>query len=389
AAPAATAVPVTAASPGASDPRLEEIRRQIDATGADWIAGPTSVSEGGWAALEATLTFRLPPDYESLPKVDLSEQMGKDQLPARWDWREHDGWTPVKNQGRCGSCWAFSACGALEACARIVDGEEYDLSEQQLLSCNWSGYGCGGGWFEGCEEVFRRLGAVSEECMPYQASDNVVCAIDGCEPLTRTREFLLIEPTVPSIKAAVYLHGPISVAMAVLPDFDYYRGGCYSTIRHGDINHAVVIVGWDDDACGGQGAWICKNSWGTGWGDLGWFQIRYGDCSIGEGACLFVPEPAPRVRIETVPLATTTNPWMPLQIEARVRSKNGTPILADSVRCFHRVDGGEWRSQTLRPQSDGETWIAEIQAPAMPARVEYFLRACCLLYTSDAADEFR
>lgn len=116
--------------------------------------------------------------------------------------------------------------------------------------------------------------------MPYQASDNVVCAIDGCEPLTRTREFLLIEPTVPSIKAAVYLHGPISVAMAVLPDFDYYRGGCYSTIRHGDINHAVVIVGWDDDACGGQGAWICKNSWGTGWGESGFFCIAYGQCGI-------------------------------------------------------------------------------------------------------------
>ena len=194
-----------------------------------------------------------------------------------YDWRYMGGVTPVKAQGNCGSCWDFAATGAFESSVIINTGLELDLSEQQVLSCNTGGSSCNGGWMEDAYAVFAGYGAVLESCMPYQADDTVPCTQHNCEPAVWVASWQDIPNNVSSIKNAL-LTGPVSTTFMVWSDFHW---NCYWHDDTGDLNHAVVIVGWDDNMCGGQGAWIVKNSWGTGWGDNGYFYMPYGSCGIG------------------------------------------------------------------------------------------------------------
>jgi hypothetical protein len=337
-----------------------------------WTSGPTSRSDWSWERMRSTLTFRLPPDYASMPRLDPSTGM-KEMLPARWDWREHDGVTPVKDQGSCGSCWAFASVGALEAAARLTDKVVYDVSEQQVMACNSFGQGCGGGWFDAPYEVFSTYGAVPEECMPYQATDGIACIQGTSPPAIVATDFLLFEENVESIKAAVYTYGPIACAMYVFDEFTRYTGGCYSRGPAGDVNHAVVIVGWDDDLCGG--AWIAKNSWGEGWGDRGFFTIRYGSAEIGTSPCFFKPKPGRVISIRPVAIESTLDGTLPFAVRASIRSLAGTPINPDSVCLNYRVNGGGWSCTTMEQDDAPGSWVGTIPPQEKPATVEYYLRA--------------
>lgn len=358
------------------DVSLEATQRAIEENGYHWTAAQTSVSDIEWAEFQSRLNLKLPDDFDSIPKVHISQLVGKTtDLPARWDWREHDGRTPVKNQGACGSCWAFAAVGALEGCARITDYRIYDLSEQQLVSCNRYGYGCDGGWFDGCFDVFHEWGAVAEDCLQYLAVDDVPCDVADCEVLTRAQELIWLYEGDETIKAAVYQYGPIAAAMTVHGDFRHYAGGCYEHEVGGELNHAIVIVGWDDNACGGNGAWICKNSWGTGWGDEGWFNIRYGHSNIGSGPAVFVPVQGQVVSIETTPVANTEEETVPFEITAELRSYAHSPIDPDSALLNYRVNGGEWIQMGMRPTGRERVWSATIPAQPMSSSVDYYIRA--------------
>ncbi len=369
----ALALPV--ATQGEENVSLEQVQREIEERGLHWTAAPTSVSGVDWADFEATLLLKIPDNYDTIPKVDLSRIDGKaPDLPERWDWREHDGTTPVQNQGSCGSCWAFAAVGALEGCARITDYRIYDLSEQQLIACNRNGYGCDGGWFDGCFVVFHEWGAVSEDCMPYLAIDTVPCAISGCEILTRAAELIWLYDGMSSIKAAIYEYGPIACAMSVHADFRYYTGGCYEHASGGELNHAVVIVGWDDNACDGNGAWICKNSWGTHWGEDGWFNIRYEHSGIGNGSTVFVPVPGQVVSVDTVPVENTEDETIPFEIVAELHSHAHSPIDPDSALLNYRINDGEWIQMTMHPTRQEKIWSARIPSQPMPSSVDYYIR---------------
>jgi len=222
--------------------------------------------------------------------IDVS---GTGTAPPAWDWRDAsldnvsgDWMTPVKSQGACGSCWGFAALGALEAMVNIRAGSpsvDVDLSEQYLLSCP-NGGGCSGwnAWW-----AYRYLrdngGAITESCFPYEADDRVPCS-DKCDgwrdtlfPVTGYDG--MQTPPRQEIKAALVEHGPLVAEMAVMEGFGGYTGGVYEhpgeeSAR--DINHQVVIVGYDDM----QGCWIVRNSWGQNWGENGYFRIAYGDCMM-------------------------------------------------------------------------------------------------------------
>ncbi|RLF63630.1 MAG: hypothetical protein DRN31_02020 [Thermoplasmata archaeon] len=217
-----------------------------------------------------------------------------DELPPRWDWRHAtyhnvtgDWTTPVKSQGSCGSCWDFAAMGALEAIINIRTNNprmDVDLSEQYLLSCPPSSGGCSGWnayWAYGY--LFTHGGAITEECFPYEANDRIPC-YDKC-PNWRDNLFPIIKYGAmrnrdrDEIKSMVFNFGPVVAEMAVYSDFGSYTGGIYEHPGDeptSDINHQVVIVGYDDD----QECWIVKNSWGSNWGENGFFRIAYGDCQI-------------------------------------------------------------------------------------------------------------
>ena len=262
--------------------QVAEHRARIEAQGLHWKAGMTSMTVYTPEELEQMLGLRLPEEQQRHGnQLRQSPYPLRRDLPVAYDWRDYSGVTPVKNQEDCGSCWDFAAVGALESSILIHGGVELDLSEQQVLSCATPGWGCQGGWASIAWVHFRDHGAVSESCMPYQADDTIPCTEDECDLVAATREWFDIPPQIDAIKTAVHEYGPITTGFAVQEDFFYYDGGCYSLEGDYGMNHLMVIVGWDDDACGGNGAWLVKNSWGEGWGEDGFVWIEYGTCGVG------------------------------------------------------------------------------------------------------------
>jgi C1A family cysteine protease/predicted secreted protein len=220
-------------------------------------------------------------------------------LPASFNWCDVGGCTPVKSQGSCGSCWTFGTVGPLEANIKIHDGLEKDLAEQYLLSCNTEGWGCNGGWwahdYHGGDTPEippgePDSGTVYEAAFPYQANDppDVPCN----PPHTHNEKLISWHyvgnpssvPSTTAIKQAIYDYGPVSAAVCVGSAFSGYGGGIFQTHECTSVNHAVVLVGWDDTL----GIWHLRNSWGTGWGESGYMRIKYGTSSVGYAASYVV-----------------------------------------------------------------------------------------------------
>lgn len=209
-------------------------------------------------------------------------------LPEYFDWRDHNGLPPVRNQGGCGSCWAFATVGALECNIHIQDGQTVDLSEQYLVSCNRSGWGCGGGWFAheyhiDSKDVCDSTGAVMEESFPYTATDED-CGCPYQHPYRISSWAYIGSPSVSSIKQAILDYGPITVTVTVTSAFHGYDGGIFNNCSWNSVNHAVVLVGWDDNQ-GSDGIWFMRNSWGPYWGEDGYMRIEYNCSRIGQTAC--------------------------------------------------------------------------------------------------------
>jgi hypothetical protein len=353
--------------------RIEDIRRVIEENGYTWEAGVTSVSHLSGEEFQQLLGLRLPADFEARRSRarqagHLVEAVGGMAFPASFDWRGQSGVTPVKYQGNCGSCWAFCATAAMESHVLIYSGLEEDLSEQAVLSCNTEGDGCGGGWMETAYDMWIDYGAVREECMPYHAVDTDACIQDSCEVAATLDSYYYVGENVDDIKQAL-LGGPVAVAMAVCGGFSAYTGGCYEDTCS-EINHGVAIVGWDDAMCGGDGAWIVKNSWGPDWGDSGFMYMKYGTCYVGYAAQALTYTPAQTIhffhdshtiddagdgdgfaeRGETVKLPTTIlniGAETATNVSAVLRALTPGITVTDSTATFADIPKGETRQSDV------------------------------------------
>ena len=347
--------------------RIEAVRQVIAERGYAWEAGVTSVSDLSDDQMRDLCGVRIPPDFEArLARARglgrLVEPLAGMAFPQVFDWRAQGGVTPVKNQGSCGSCWAFCAAAAFESRILIGSGLEEDLSEQAVVSCNTVGDNCGGGWMETAYDMFAANGAVRETCMPYHEVDTDPCVAASCGVAATLDGYYFVENSVDAIKTAL-LGGPVACAMAVCGGFQTYTGGCYEDACT-EINHGVLIVGWDDTVCGGEGAWIIKNSWAPSWGVNGYMYIKYGSCEIGYGAQALNYTPGQTVhffhasheiddsagdgdgRIEVgepvvfpvellnIGAATATG------IEARLRSLTGGVVVTDSIATYADIPKG-------------------------------------------------
>ena len=248
-------------------------------------------------------------------------------LPPTFDWRNADfggvigsDWTtPVKNQGYCGSCWAFSAVGTAESAINIGSLDpalDLDLSEQYLVSdCHmYAGYQtCCGGYKTVALQFIRDTGVPDEACMTYVDGGSSGCGCDNtygcytvsshplgatnlctysgagqcsdrtcanaCDTTGRMQQINyvsgLVPPDTTSIKTALTTYGPLAVSMNYqLPE--WWTGDVFRCTVDNTTNHAVIIVGYDD----ARQAWLVKNSWGTTFGTGGYFYVGYGECNI-------------------------------------------------------------------------------------------------------------
>lgn len=204
------------------------------------------------------------------------------ELPEAWDWRDHNGVSPVGDQGATGSCWVWGALKGFEANILVDSGEYYDLSERTIFNCApWVNHLPAyqrGGLAIMVAHWLSTKGATLESCDPWGPPWDD-CIYEQCRPVLGSYGWTRLPADVETIKSYLYQYGPIQTSMyASFPGFNSYNGSyvLYWTGTQ-DSNHSVQIVGWDDNMEYplGRGAWICQNSWDTTWGDNGFFYIAY------------------------------------------------------------------------------------------------------------------
>jgi cathepsin L len=217
-----------------------------------------------------------------IPELQLIQSRGCFASAKSFDWRNLNKVTPVRNQGACGSCWAFAALGAYEGNNLIRNNAQADASEQHIV--NWGNAGsCSGGWWAKAFDFLINNGTATESTVPYTASNNAYNSNVSTPYRSIAWGYVKADggiPTVAAMKQAMCKHGPLTVAVRVTPAFQAYTGGVFNEQSTGAINHGVTLIGWDDN----KGAWLIKNSWGTGWGDNGYMWISYNSNRIGYGA---------------------------------------------------------------------------------------------------------
>lgn len=200
------------------------------------------------------------------------------KAPESVDWREHGLVTEVKNQGMCGSCWAFSSTGALEGQHARQTGKLVSLSEQNLVDCStkYGNHGCNGGLMDQAFEYIRdNHGVDTEDSYPYKGRD-MKCHFDKKSIGADDKGFFdIAEGDEEALKLAVATQGPISVAIdAGHRSFQLYKKGVYyeEECSSEDLDHGVLLIGYGTDPEHGD-YWLVKNSWGPGWGEKGYIRM--------------------------------------------------------------------------------------------------------------------
>lgn len=234
-----------------------------------------------------------------LPKVEVGSYGCKSfaniaaSAPSSIDWRTKGAVTSVKDQGQCGSCWTFSATGAVEGAWAIAKGQLIDLSEQELVDCatgiNYGSHGCNGGQMEGAFKYIISNGQCSLSSYPYKAVDgncqkcSAVAHITSCSDVKPNDQL--------SLKAAV-ANQPVAIAIeADTRYFQSYSSGILTSSSCGTtLDHGVLIVGYGEE--NGIKYWLVKNSWSSSWGDKGYVKIARSESTNDPGICGIAMDPS-------------------------------------------------------------------------------------------------
>jgi len=212
-------------------------------------------------------------------------------LPDSLDWRTQNAVTPVKDQGQCGSCWSFSATGAMEGAWAIKNGVLESLSEQQLIDCSkkYGDLGCNGGLMDNAFEYVIDNGICQESDYAYTAAGgsckqcSVVVSISNCADVAANNQVVLKEAVAT---------GPVSIAIeADTRYFQSYSSGVLTGSTCGtNLDHGVLIVGYGTE--GDIPYWLVKNSWGESWGEDGYVKIERSSSTNDAGTCGVAAQPS-------------------------------------------------------------------------------------------------
>lgn len=306
----------TAVRSDGGNPFSREYAVCVDSTGralqsATEMADLMAKSTGGTPGLPFDLPLygpeRLPTAPPALSLAPISDISGA-APPSAFDWRDHDGenWiTPIKDQGMCGSCWAFGAVGAVEAQYNIGTNNpdlDLDLAEQYLVTdCAVDAGNCRGGWYGEALAFIRDRGIPDEGCLPYGDGGADGCTYtpecgsictyrtyphcsdyqcsDRCATWSERRlqiqGFGSVGSDKTTIKQALIERGPLAVTVSTKGSFG--ADGIYRCSDNSSYNHIVVLVGYSDSS---GGYWILKNSHGAGYGEGGYYKVAYDTCAV-------------------------------------------------------------------------------------------------------------
>ena len=295
---------------------LSELRSSLESAGNPWRAASTTMVR--LTEEERVVRLGVPVDEAEHAEIMAAREQHMAAakaatvqaagVPAAFDLRSIGGLdysTAVKDQGNCGSCVAFGTVATMEHVARYIDRAPYlpvDLSEAHAFY----GYGreagatCGSGWLpEPLLDRARDSGITFEDYFPYTPGDQDTSRLNADWPnrIAKAASWNGVTNDPAAMKQSIATYGSIVACFYVYQDFFSYAGGVYRH-RTGELagGHCVTLVGYDD----AQSCWIAKNSWGTGWGEQGFFRIGYGECGIESWHNCAV-------------LGTTLHAWLPDQ----------------------------------------------------------------------------
>lgn len=273
---------------------IASLQAKISERGENWIAADTTLSSLPPEQRKAHLGLRVSREELAASKqlIQAADRVAKLQAgfaaPAAIDWRNNGGnyVTSVKDQANCGSCVSFATLAAIEGRVNIAcrtPGGDRDYSEAHLFYCG-CGNCCGTGWqFAPALNFCRDTGVALDTAFPYTPGNQ------PCKAGVPIAFKIAGHSTAASMaeRKAAIARGPAVAGMAVYTDFYSYRSGVYRQVS-GVLEgyHAVAAIGYDD----AQGCWICKNSWGTGWGESGYFRIAYGQVEMDTSFLLYEPQ---------------------------------------------------------------------------------------------------
>jgi acylphosphatase len=286
---------------------LSQLRTELTRAGARWQADLTTMAPLAPEQRRLRLGYVPGPDEPPLAERErlaaeafraVADARGATAeapgFPAAFDWRNVGGLnyvSPIRDQGGCGSCVAFGTCATVETTARAQEQDPslaIDLSEGQLFYCiaRSQGRTCGGPsggwWVPPALDGFKNEGVTDEACYPYTAGDQDCTNL--CTDWKNRATLVTAWHQISShddMKTWLSTRGALAACFTVYDDFFSYSSGVYHHVSGGVAGgHCISIIGYDDV---GQ-FWICKNSWGTGWGESGYFCIGYGECGIDAAA---------------------------------------------------------------------------------------------------------